>query len=150
MRIEKCYFCSCNIYPGHGNQFCRNDGQLFKFCRSKCYKAFKRKKNPRKTKWTKIYRMINRKELKTVTEKRMTEPLLLNNSLVSESITKIPQISEVVQKNTDSYIKDRILTEKEKKKEKELKYIEKHIHLSSEKVVEKEIKKRTKREAELN
>merc|ERR1712093_603075 len=63
MRLEKCWFCSNTIYPGHGMIFVRNDSKIFRFCRPKCHNFFRMKRNPRNALWTKMFRKRVGKDL---------------------------------------------------------------------------------------
>lgn len=102
MRIEKCYFCSGPIYPGHGTVFVRNDAKMFRFCRSKCHRLFKAKKNPKKIRWTKAFRKTHGKEL-TVDpvlnfEKQKDEAIRYNRNVWVDTIQAMEKIEEIKSK----------------------------------------------------
>ncbi|CDO62943.1 60S ribosomal subunit protein L24-2, putative [Plasmodium reichenowi] len=130
MRIEKCWYCSGNIYPGHGIFFIRNDCNVFKFCRSKCHKHFKAKHNPRKVKWTKIYRKERNKELsydKTFDfEKIRNEPIKYDRDIYIKTINAIKKIDTIKEKRKMRFYKNRIIEASDKNMNLSLNYIKKN------------------------
>uniref|UniRef100_A0A803M653 TRASH domain-containing protein n=1 Tax=Chenopodium quinoa TaxID=63459 RepID=A0A803M653_CHEQI len=111
MRIEKCWFCSSQIYPGHGIQFVRNDAKIFRFCRSKCHKNFKMKRNPRKVQWTKAYRRLHGKDMTQDStfefERKRNRPERYDRTLAENTLKAIKTIDKVRTSRSESHIKKR-------------------------------------------
>ncbi|GAB6018745.1 hypothetical protein CHUAL_000418 [Chamberlinius hualienensis] len=133
MRLEKCYFCSSTMYPGHGIQFVRNDCKIFKFCRSKCHKLFKRKRNPRKTRWTKAFRKAAGKELAVDPsfefEKRRNIPMKYNREQWKETIKAMMRVEEIKEKRQAQFIHQRMKKGKEMAKEQDIKIVNRDLAL---------------------
>ncbi|XP_008543989.1 probable ribosome biogenesis protein RLP24 [Microplitis demolitor] len=133
MRIEACYFCSSRIYPGHGIQFVRNDCKIFKFCRSKCHAAFKKRKNPRRTRWTKAYRKTVGKELAVDPsfefEKRRNIPVKYNREMWTKVITGMKKIEEIRQKRSNTHILQRLRKGRELEQERDIKEVQRDLSL---------------------
>lgn len=112
MRIYQCHFCSSPVYPGHGIMFVRNDAKEFRFCRSKCHKNFKQRRNPRKLKWTKAFRKAAGKELavdSTLTfAQRRNVPVRYNRELVATTLKAMSRIEEIRQKRERAFYKNRM------------------------------------------
>lgn len=133
MRIEKCYFCSGPIYPGHGVMFVRNDCKIFRFCKSKCHKNFKKKRNPRKIRWTKAFRKAAGKELTVDNsfefEKRRNEPVKYQRELWNKTVDAMKRVEEIKQKRQARFIMNRLKKSKELQKAEDIKEVKQNIHL---------------------
>lgn len=133
MRIEKCWYCSGNIYPGHGIVFIRNDANVFKFCRSKCHRHFKAKHNPRKVKWTKVYRKERKKELAHDKafefEKIRNEPIKYDRDLYIKTIQAMQKVDSIKEKRKLRFYKNRIKEISEKRIDLSLNHMRKNPRL---------------------
>ena len=73
--------------------------QVFKFCRAKCHRAFQKKRNPRKVKWTKASRKAAGKDLKVDAtfefEKRRNRPVRYDRDLMAATITTMKRVKEI-------------------------------------------------------
>ncbi|XP_035666367.1 probable ribosome biogenesis protein RLP24 isoform X1 [Branchiostoma floridae] len=133
MRVEKCFFCSSPIYPGHGMQFVRNDCKIFRFCRSKCHRAFKKKRNPRKVRWTKAFRKAAGKDLAVDAslefEKRRNVPAKYNREQWKDTIKAMKRVEDIKSKRQAQFILNRLKKGKELQKEADIREVKQNISL---------------------
>lgn len=133
MRLDKCWFCSSTCYPGHGITFVRNDATVFKFCRSKCHRNFKMKRNPRKVRWTKAYRKLAGKELAEDAsfelERKRNRPERYNRDHIKKTIKAIEKVSEIRKKRQDRFYEVRMQKARKQQKLADKTQLEKEIHL---------------------
>ncbi|PKI83731.1 ATPase-activating ribosome biosynthesis protein [Malassezia vespertilionis] len=112
MRVEHCFFCSAPSYPGRGITFVRNDAKVFRFCKSKCHKNFKLKRNPRKVRWTKAFRKASGKEMTVDStlefEKRRNIPVRYNRELVTATISAMDRIMQIKARRERAFYRARM------------------------------------------
>ncbi|KAI9010611.1 ribosomal protein L24e-domain-containing protein [Hyaloraphidium curvatum] len=136
MRLEKCFFCSSTVYPGHGIQFVRNDAKIFRFCRSKCHKNFKMKRNPRKVRWTKAFRKAAGKEMTIDStfefEKRRNVPVRYDRDLMHTTLSAMKRVTEIRQRRERIFTLRRISKAKVQEREAAAKEVEKNIDIIQE------------------
>jgi len=160
MRLEKCYFCSSTIYPGHGITFVRNDSKIFRFCRSKCHKSFKMKRNPRKVRWTKAFRKAAGKEMVIDStfefEKRRNIPVRYDRDMMATTLKAMKRVQEIRQRRERVFYKNRMKGKKEHERQQNIKTIKKNVELISgpslktKELLQKITQKETKTEMDLS
>ncbi|KAJ2999493.1 ATPase-activating ribosome biosynthesis protein [Globomyces sp. JEL0801] len=113
--------------------FVRNDSKTFRFCRSKCHKNFKLKRNPRKVKWTKAFRRAAGKEMVVDAtlefEKRRNIPIRYDRDLMATTLKAIKRVQEIKAKRERVHFKNRMAGKKERELQENIKALQKNIEL---------------------
>lgn len=107
--------------------------QQFRFCRKKCRKAFNRKKNPRKAKWTKVYRKLAGKEL-TIDpcfefEKRRNVPTKYDREIWTKTVVAIKKINEIKERREKHFVMERLRKGTQREIHNDVRDVQKNISL---------------------
>ena len=89
----------------------RSPLQIFRFCRSKCHKNFKMKRNPRKLRWTKAFRKAAGKEMAIDTtyefEKRRNVPVRYDRELMATTLLAMKRVKEIRERRERQFYMNR-------------------------------------------
>ncbi|EPE10278.1 ribosome biogenesis protein rlp24 [Ophiostoma piceae UAMH 11346] len=120
-------------YPGKGIMFVRNDSKAFRFCRSKCHKNFKMKRNPRKLKWTKAFRKAAGKEMVVdstlLFQARRNEPVRYNRELATKTLAAMDRIAAIRSRRERVFYKRRMGGNGQRNLQAARKLVAEHGHL---------------------
>ncbi|XP_026712158.1 probable ribosome biogenesis protein RLP24 [Athene cunicularia] len=141
-RVTEEHYCSgvARLFPVglrrgfHGPQDnCECRFPVFRFCKSKCHRNFKKKRNPRKMRWTKAFRKAAGKELTVDNsfefEKRRNEPVKYQRELWNKTVDAMKRVEEIKKKRQARYIMNRLKKSKELQKAEDIKEVKQNIHL---------------------
>ena len=133
MRLEKCWFCSSTVYPGHGICFVRNDSKVFRFCRSKCHKNFKMKRNPRKVTWTKAYRVLHGKDASADSvfqfERKRNRPERYDRNVTQSTLRAMKKVEDVRVRRAERFYENRMKGKEDERRRADKRELEQQIHL---------------------
>ena len=113
--------------------FVRNDARVFRFCKSKCHKNFKMKRNPRKLGWTKSFRRAHGKEMVVdgalALAAKRNVPTRYNRETVATALKAMQRYSEVKARRERVFYKNRMKGNRERALEADRKLVAENQHL---------------------
>jgi large subunit ribosomal protein L24e len=113
--------------------FVRNDARVFRFCKSKCHKNFKMKRNPRKLGWTKSFRRAHGKEMVVdgalALAAKRNIPTRYNRETVATALKAMQRFSEIKARRERVFYKNRMKGNRERQLEADRKLVRENQHL---------------------
>merc|ERR1712189_21457 len=111
MRAELCHFSGLKIYPGHGINHCKADGKVIRMISSKTKALYHDRKNPRKLRWTILYRRKHKKgisqeaSVKRRVRRNIKATKAIGGLSYNELLAKKQQKPEIRQKQRENAIR---------------------------------------------
>ncbi|PHT63380.1 putative ribosome biogenesis protein RLP24, partial [Capsicum annuum] len=106
---------------------------IFRFCRSKCHKNLKMKRNPRKLKWTKAYRRLHGKDMIQDStfefERKRNRPERYDRNVTENTLKAIKKIDKIRVDREERHIAKRMKRKKTKELREAAKELEQSIYL---------------------